>query len=46
MERLGMTRLADLDYDDPEFPPEDNPTMVWGLEREAWLLARTSAASA
>ena len=36
MERLGMARLADLDYDDPDYPPEDNPTMVWGITREAW----------
>jgi RimJ/RimL family protein N-acetyltransferase len=44
MERLGMTRLAHLDYDDPEFPPEDNPTMVWGLTQEAWRAAQAAAA--
>jgi RimJ/RimL family protein N-acetyltransferase len=43
MQRLGMTRLAHLDYHDPEFPPEDNPTMVWGIEREAWQAARAAA---
>jgi RimJ/RimL family protein N-acetyltransferase len=43
MERLGMTRLANLDYDDPEYPPEDNPTMVWGLERGAWQAARAES---
>jgi RimJ/RimL family protein N-acetyltransferase len=43
MERLGMTRLAELDYDDPEYPPEDNPTMVWGITREAWQRARAEA---
>ena len=37
MERLGMSRRADLDYLDPDYPPEDNPTMVWHLQREAWL---------
>ena len=36
MERLGMTRLAALDYPDTDYPPEDNPTMVYGLERAAW----------
>lgn len=40
MQRLGMTRLAQLDYDDPDYPPEDNPTMVWGLTREAWANAK------
>lgn len=36
MEKLGMRRMAELDYEDPEYPPEDNPTMVWGLTREEW----------
>lgn len=36
MERVGMRRLADLDYPDPDYPPEDNPTMVYGLAREDW----------
>jgi len=36
MKRLGMTRLAELDYFDPDYPPEDNPTMIWSLERTAW----------
>ena len=39
MERLGMTRRADLDYPDPDYPPEDNPTMVYELSREAWRAA-------
>jgi RimJ/RimL family protein N-acetyltransferase len=33
MKRLGMARRADLDYFDSDYPPEDNPTMVWDLER-------------
>jgi RimJ/RimL family protein N-acetyltransferase len=37
MEKLGMTRLAQLDYPDPDYPPEDNPTMVYGLDRADWL---------
>ncbi|HYD24656.1 MAG TPA: GNAT family N-acetyltransferase [Croceibacterium sp.] len=36
MERLGMKRRADLDYDDPDYPPEDNPTMVYALTRADW----------
>jgi RimJ/RimL family protein N-acetyltransferase len=44
MERVGMTRLAELDYDDPDYPPEDNPTMVWGLAREAWRAGEGGAA--
>lgn len=36
MEKLGMTRRADLDYVDPDYPPEDNPTMVYELSRARW----------
>lgn len=36
MQRIGMTRRADLDYADPDYPPEDNPTMVWQLARADW----------
>lgn len=39
MERLGMTRRAELDYDDPDYPPEDNPTMVYAISREDWRAA-------
>jgi RimJ/RimL family protein N-acetyltransferase len=39
MERLGMQRRADLDYHDPDYPPEDNPTMVYWLPREQWRVA-------
>jgi len=35
MQRLGFTRRAELDYVDPAYPPEDNPTTVWSLERGA-----------
>jgi RimJ/RimL family protein N-acetyltransferase len=45
MERLGMTRLPDLDYDDSDYPPEDNPTLVWGLRREAWQAGRAGIAA-
>lgn len=36
MEKLGMTRMARLDYEDPDYPPDDNPTMVYRLMREEW----------
>jgi RimJ/RimL family protein N-acetyltransferase len=45
MKRLGMTRRADLDYPDSDYPPEDNPTMVWELAREAWASTRRAAAA-
>lgn len=43
--RLGMERLAQLDYDDPRYPPEENPTIVYGLERVAWDAARQEPAA-
>lgn len=43
MRRLGMTRAEELDYSDPDFPPEDNPTMVWRLDRSNWQAAREAA---
>ncbi|MBH1942861.1 GNAT family N-acetyltransferase [Erythrobacter sp. YJ-T3-07] len=36
MERLGMERREDLDFENPRFPPEDNPTILYSLGREAW----------
>jgi len=36
MERLGMERVAALDYDDPGYPPEENPTKVYRLTRAQW----------
>jgi len=36
MEKLGMKRIAELDYEDPDYPPEDNPTMVWRITRAEW----------
>ncbi|HWK41012.1 MAG TPA: GNAT family protein [Croceibacterium sp.] len=37
MESLGMTRRAELDYDDPDFSPEDNPTIIYAITRQEWL---------
>lgn len=36
MEKLGMGRRADLDYADPAYPPQDNPTKIYVLSREQW----------
>lgn len=35
MERLGMERRADLDYDDPRYP-ELNPAIVYVMEAGEW----------
>lgn len=40
MERLGMERAEPLDYDDPAYPPEENPTKVYRLTRDAWEAQR------
>ena len=45
MERLGMSRRTDLDYLDPDYPPEDNPTMVWDLQRPAWMVRQKRGAN-
>lgn len=36
MERLGMTRRADLDFVDPRFGPELNPSIVYSLSAADW----------
>ena len=36
MERIGMRRRKDLDFDDPRFPPEDNPTILYSLSHGEW----------
>ena len=45
MERLGMIRRKDLDFDDPRFGPELNPTIIYWIEADAWPSARKSALS-
>ena len=32
MQRLGFTFRPELGYDDPDYPPHDNPTTVWSLD--------------
>ncbi|MEO7815079.1 MAG: GNAT family protein, partial [Sphingomicrobium sp.] len=43
MERLGMTRRADMDFDDPRYGPELNPTIVWRIDAADWPAARAAA---
>jgi len=36
MQKLGMVRREDLDFSDPAFPPQDNPTIQYSLTHEQW----------
>jgi RimJ/RimL family protein N-acetyltransferase len=36
MERLGMTRATELDYVDQNYPPEENPTIIYHLTSAQW----------
>ncbi len=36
MEKLGMERRRDLDFDDPAYPPEDRTTILYSLSAERW----------
>ena len=36
MEKLGMERREDLDFTDPDYPPEDNPVIQYSLSKEQW----------
>lgn len=40
MEKLGMRRRPELDFDDPAFPPEDRTTILYSLAAEVWRAAR------
>lgn len=43
MRRLGMTRRQDLDFTDPRFGPELNPTIIYRIDAEEWPAARAAA---
>jgi len=43
MERLGMDRREDLDFEDERFGPELNPSIVYRIEADAWPAARDRA---
>lgn len=45
MKRLGMTRRQDLDFEDPRFGPELNPTIVYSIQAAEWPAARERATS-
>lgn len=36
MEKLGMRRREDLDFDDPAYPPEDRTTILYSLDAATW----------
>lgn len=36
MERLGLARRQELDYVDPDYRPQDNPTTVWSIDADSW----------
>lgn len=36
MEKLGMQRRADLDFDDPAFPEQDRTTILYSLAARDW----------
>ncbi len=36
MKRLGMRRREDLDYIDPRFGEDLNPSIVYSIDRQAW----------
>ena len=40
MEAIGMERRADLDFEDPDYPPEENPTKVYAVTRAQWEKTR------
>ena len=43
MERLGMTRRSDLDYEDPRFGAELNPTITYLIDAADWPTAKARA---
>ena len=43
MERLGMHHRPDLDFTDPRFGPELNPTIVYRIDSADWPAARLAA---
>lgn len=40
MQKLGMVRRKDLDFEDPAFPPQDNPTIQYSLTKDQWESAQ------
>ncbi len=44
MRRLGMTRRQDLDFEDPRFGPDLNPTIIYRIDAGDWPAARAALA--
>ena len=40
MEKLGMARREDLDFDDPDYPPEDRKTILYSMTKDQWEKAK------
>lgn len=40
MEKLGMRRREDLDFEDPAYPPEDRTTILYSLAAADWAESR------
>lgn len=40
MEKLGMERRKDLDFEDPGYDPQDNPAIQYSLTKEQWETAQ------
>lgn len=43
MEKLGMERRKDLDFDDPAYPPEDRTTILYSINAAMWESQRCTA---
>ena len=43
MEKLGMSRRADLDFDDPRYGADLNPTIIYRIDAAEWAAARAAA---
>ena len=43
MKRLGMVRREDLDFIDPTYGPDLNPSIIYGIEAADWPKARAAA---
>lgn len=42
MKRLGMTLRPELQYHDPNFAPDLNPTIVYRIDAVEWPIARAA----
>ena len=40
MEKVGMVRREDLDFEDPNFPPEDRKTILYSMTKDQWEKAQ------